>query len=332
MDNIISNCSFNRSELLQSEEALIPQTVRIVVILVVSVTVILTNLLNLIVLQKTRQIPPIAKICVLNLSVADLSSGVVCMLPCLVPAVTGSWPYGTIWCQIAGIFHGTCCSVSIWSLSVVSVDRYMAIKFPLRYHTLMTPRRCVTALLALWGLGVGTFLLPIFISEDLIYYEFSPATVICGMYWEYRWLCLVSGLYTPLPSAITIVFTSISVIREMGILSKIRVIPAGGESNAQKQDIRAINVLSATASVYFIAWGPYVVSEFTLIFTDSVTIPPGVQFSFMWLANSNSFMNVFIYSMVYKSFRVKTAQLIRSVLLCKFRGFHVSEENSSLEN
>ncbi|XP_064616505.1 5-hydroxytryptamine receptor 6-like [Liolophura sinensis] len=315
MDNTTN--AYNQSRADPSDAHSIPQPIRIVVILVVSLTVILTNLLNLVVLRKTRQIPLIAKVCVLNLSIADLTSGVLCMLPCLVPAVTGTWPYGTEWCQIAGIFHGTCCAVSIWSLSVVSVDRYLAVKFPLRYHTLMTPKRCVTALVALWSLGVGTFVMPIFISPDFSYYQYSPSTVMCGLYWAFPWLCIVTGIYIPVASGTVIVWTSVSVIRETSAMSST-IRPADAATNVKKMDMRAVKILSITAIVYFTAWGPYVISVFTLSFAVDINIPPGVQFSLMWLANSNSFMNVFIYSMIYKSFRSMAVQLVRSVLFCRF--------------
>ena len=60
------------------------------------------NILNLLVLRRTEQIPAISRRCLLDLSSADLLVGVVSCLPCIYPAVTGTWPYGPVWCQIAG--------------------------------------------------------------------------------------------------------------------------------------------------------------------------------------------------------------------------------------
>ena len=82
----------------------------------------------------------------------------------------------------------------------------------------------------------------------------------------------------------------------------------------QARDLKAVKVLGVTASVYFIAWGPYVVLVVLLSFFPQIPVPGQIRFAFMWLANSNSFMNVFIYSLMYSGFRRNAVVLLRTLL------------------
>lgn len=98
----------------------------------IGILIISANCLSIAVLKLTKQIPYIARICLINLGAADLMVGLVACLPSIVPAIISKWPYGDVWCQISGISHGVSVAVSIWSISAVSLDRYVAIIYPLR--------------------------------------------------------------------------------------------------------------------------------------------------------------------------------------------------------
>ena len=50
-------------------------------------------------------------------------------------------------------------------------------------------------------------------------------------------------------------------------------------------------------------------------FLTYISVPPVVRFWFIWLANSNSFMNVFIYSLIYSGYRRNARDLVGNLLL-----------------
>ena len=90
--------------------------------------------------------------------------------------------------------------------------------------------------------------------------------------------------------------------------------PPAAVRELQARDLKAVKVLGVTASVYFIAWGPYVMLVVLLSFFPHIPVPGQIRFAFMWLANSNSFMNVFIYSLMYSGFRRNAVVLLRTML------------------
>lgn len=282
----------------------------------VSVFIIVSNIINVFVLKKVKGIPPVARICLLNLSFSDMLVGTVACLPCTSIALNGQWIYGEVWCQIAGMTHGVSVTVSIWSLAVVSVDRFVAITKPLYYHANMTSKMCYVILGFIWIVSVLTFLLPIWLKSDFIYYQYDLAEGMCGLYWEFRWFCIITAIYIPLGAGATIVITTVKTLRSIKISVMVNTM---SHQNApmEKGYKKAAQILVITAIVYFTMWGPYVIEVIVISIDPTLIAPAWVRFALIWMANSNSFINVFIYSATYKSYRDVLKNTFMSILRCE---------------
>jgi len=104
------------------------------VIAVISSGIILSNIVNLIVLASASDAMPWAtRLFLINLSSSDLLVGLVACAPAVLPAATGRWSYGDVWCQVSGVAHGTSCTVSIWSISMVGLHRFELIPLSVYY-------------------------------------------------------------------------------------------------------------------------------------------------------------------------------------------------------
>jgi len=100
------------------------------VVTVISSSIILSNIVNLIVLGSAiAEMPWATRLFLTNLSVSDLLVGIIACSPAIIPAATHRWIYGDAWCQISGVFHGTSCCVSIWSISMIGLHRLEPICF-----------------------------------------------------------------------------------------------------------------------------------------------------------------------------------------------------------
>jgi len=80
---------------------------------------------------------------------------------------------------------------------------------------------------------------------------------------------------------------------------------------------RTLKILTFTSVAYFTFWSPYVVIVLAQSFVSSFQPPSGVEFAVMWLANTNSAVNVFIYSSTNTQFRRQCVRLASR--LCCFR-------------
>ena len=284
--------------------------VKTVVMAIISASIIATNLINLCVLYKMSQIPRVTRIFLLNLSVSDLLVGIMACAPAACTALLGYWPYGAAWCQIAGVAHGTSVTLSIWSISMVGVDRYIAVTRPFAYTTIVAGKKFNGILVALWIAAIVTFVSPILTKPDLVYYKYDITTSMCGMYWEYHIYCIITGIYIPVLSGTILTFTSCKISRSLreqrqnqGNRSYLR-----NSSTRNLSTRKTLKILLAASTVYFMCWGPYVVVKFMEAFGVGDQ-PHWFHFTATWLANSNSMMNVIIYSLTNQTFR-ETLQIM----------------------
>ena len=80
------------------------------------------------------------------------------------------------------------------------ISRYLAIVHALHYSKWVTMNRVNSLLGCLWVLAFITFFIPIPTKSNLIYYQFSSAEMMCGLYWEYPWFCVTTAVYIPVLS------------------------------------------------------------------------------------------------------------------------------------
>uniref|UniRef100_A0A8C7XJF0 Adrenoceptor alpha 1Ba n=1 Tax=Oryzias sinensis TaxID=183150 RepID=A0A8C7XJF0_9TELE len=63
------------------------------------------------------------------------------------------WVFGRIFCDIWAAVDVLCCTASIMSLCVISIDRYIGVRYPLQYPMIVTKRRALLAMLGVWILS-----------------------------------------------------------------------------------------------------------------------------------------------------------------------------------
>ena len=119
---------------------------RVIIVTTVSIFIVWSNSLNIYILAGKCHIPKISMNFLLNLSVSHLCVGLISCLPTICSAITKYWPHG----QIAGIFHGASCAISIWSIAMVSIDRYVAICKTLSYNIWKSKRMVYIIIVCLW--------------------------------------------------------------------------------------------------------------------------------------------------------------------------------------
>ena len=270
------------------------------IVLVITVSIIVSNVVNIVVWSRITWIAPVTKFILLNLSVSDILVGSVACAPAVYSVFTGHWPYGDVWCQISGVVHSVSCAMSVWCISMVGIDRYVAIIWPYRYQQVLSQRNAVIIMTTLWLCALATFIAPIFTKDNFIYYQFTQELKTCGPYWEYPLYCIITTLYIPVASAVVIVFTAVRINRSLNRSHVPR-------ANANR---KAVRKLVASAVVFVVCWGPYVNLVSAMSFMPAFRPSPNLQLWTLWLGNCNSFLNVFVYSFIHKSFRQGFVRLV----------------------
>lgn len=97
-----------------------------------------------------------------SLAVADLSIGVVC-LPMyatvyLKPELVRGGGKHVCFFWFASMYITSCSALS--NIMLISLDRFIAIYFPIRYSIIMSERKCLLYILMIWGFNIGVGIVP----------------------------------------------------------------------------------------------------------------------------------------------------------------------------
>nr|XP_006010360.1 PREDICTED: alpha-1A adrenergic receptor-like [Latimeria chalumnae] len=118
------------------------------------VCAIVGNILVILSVACHRHLRIVTNYFIVNLAVADLLLSTTVLPFSATLEVLGYWVFGRIFCNIWAAVDVLCCTASILSLCVISVDRYLGVSYPLRYPTIMTKKRGLITLTGVWALSM----------------------------------------------------------------------------------------------------------------------------------------------------------------------------------
>ncbi|XP_056441940.1 alpha-1D adrenergic receptor [Gadus chalcogrammus] len=115
----------------------------ILVAIVGNILVILSVLCN-------RHLQTVTNYFIVNLAVADLLLSIIVLPFSASLEVLGCWLFGRVFCNIWAAVDVLCCTASILSLCVISIDRYIGVKHCLKYPAIVTEQRAAVILVVVW--------------------------------------------------------------------------------------------------------------------------------------------------------------------------------------
>ncbi|XP_065223915.1 orexin/Hypocretin receptor type 1-like [Planococcus citri] len=106
------------------------------------------NALVCIAVYKNRGMRNVTNYFIVNLAVADFMVILFCLPPTVVWDVTETWFMGTLLCKIVVYFQTVSVAVSVLTLTFISIDRWYAICFPLKFKS--TTNRAKVSIICIW--------------------------------------------------------------------------------------------------------------------------------------------------------------------------------------
>lgn len=111
---------------------------------------IVGNILVILSVVCNKHLQTVTNFFIVNLAVADLLLSIIVLPFSASLEVLGCWVFGRIFCNIWAAVDVLCCTASILSLCIISIDRYIGVKHCLKYPSIMTERRAGAILLVAW--------------------------------------------------------------------------------------------------------------------------------------------------------------------------------------
>ncbi|KAM9314799.1 somatostatin-like receptor F_48D10.1 [Pholidichthys leucotaenia] len=281
-----------------------------VVIAVISITVFMVgltgNTLAIYVVLRYAKMKTVTNIYILNLAVAD--ELYILGLPLITTQnVLSYWPFGSFLCRLVMTADSLNQFTSIFCLTVMSIDRYLAVVHPIRSTKWRHPRVAKAVSAAVWAVSF-LVVLPVFIFSD-VQDKFNSCNMIWpepNNVWSTAFVLFTAtvGFFGPL---------LIICLCYLLILIKVKSSAARvGFSKRRRSERKVTWMVVVIVVVFVLCWLPFfimnMVNLVVIIPESSLTV--GIYFFNVILSYANSCANPFLYGFLSDNFK----QSFRKVL------------------
>ncbi|XP_020621578.1 adenosine receptor A2b-like [Orbicella faveolata] len=203
--------------------------------------------------------------------------------------------YDTLWLiKLEGYLWIVTVTATTYSLSAVSFDRFVAVVYPLRYHGVMTEKRCRAVIVFIWFGSV------IFGSPRLVLDDFVKL--------EKLWItCSVATVAIPLTIMSCCYGKIFSVVRKQS-----RAVTDSHLSRTSVGNKKAAVTIGIIVSLFIATFLPSVVVYFMLLFENDLCKELILNDVWLWVALvsfTHSAFNPWVYGLRYRELRHALKQI-----------------------
>lgn len=128
------------------------------------------NVLVVFVIVRNRSMHTVTNFFLLNLAVSDLLVTLCCVIPTLMWFIQDTWTLGAFICKTHRAAITMTTTASIFMLTVISMERFIAILYPFQTKRILTVQRLIGVVIVIWLLSV-MISSPVFVFYELVPYR-----------------------------------------------------------------------------------------------------------------------------------------------------------------
>uniref|UniRef100_A0A3Q3A7D5 Trace amine-associated receptor 13c-like n=1 Tax=Kryptolebias marmoratus TaxID=37003 RepID=A0A3Q3A7D5_KRYMA len=273
----------------------------------ISVLTALLNLLVIISISHFRQLHTPTNLLLLSLAVSDFFVSLLLFFQILL--IDGCWFLGDIMCSLYQFLAYFITSASIGTMVLISIDRYVAICYPLHYSTKITQDRVKICICVCW---ISSSIVESLILKDSLKQPGKYNSCIGECVIVISYIAGVADLTVSFVTPITVIVIlylrvfMVVVSQTRAMRSQVATFPLHSSVKAKKSQMKAAKTLGVVVAVFLLCMFPsYCVAltgEDNSLSTASATFV-------ICLFYFNSCLNPIIYAFFYPWFR-KSIRLI----------------------
>uniref|UniRef100_A0A3Q3F5Y9 Galanin receptor 2a n=1 Tax=Labrus bergylta TaxID=56723 RepID=A0A3Q3F5Y9_9LABR len=237
---------------------------------------------------------------ILNLGIADLCFIVFCVPFQATIYTLDQWVFGAVVCKVVHFIIYLTMYASIFTLTAVSVDRYLAICYPLRSRQMRTPKNAIASIVLLWLLAL------LFSAPYLSYFtqmELAGA-VLCIPAWESKPRFVMDVCTFVFGYLVPILVLGLTYARTVRHLWT-SVDPVKDASESRRAKRKVTKMIVVVAALFCVCWLPH---HLVVLCMWSGRFPLNhatyvLRILSHLLAYANSCLNPVVYALVSKHFR-----------------------------
>ncbi|KAK1804121.1 hypothetical protein P4O66_020007 [Electrophorus voltai] len=275
---------------------------------------------------------------IVNLALADLLLSTTVLPVSATLEVLDYWLFGRIFCDVWAALDVLCCTASIMSLCVISIDRYIGVSHPLVYPCIVTERKALLALLAVWVISVTISIGPLFGWKQ----PQSPDSTVCVITQEpfYALFSSLGSFYIPLV-VILIMYCRVYIVAkqttrnlEAGVkkerlttgevtlrIHKGSQMQDGTRSQHTRSSLtvkllkfsrekKAAKTLGVVVGLFVLCWLPFFLTLPIVSFNVDLRPPDTLFKVIFWLGYFNSCLNPVIYPCYSREFKLAFMRIL----------------------
>ncbi|KAL6113098.1 histamine H2 receptor [Pungitius pungitius] len=279
------------------------RSVKVSVIIVLGVMITLGNIAVLLVITSSvagwsRN----SRYFLLSLTAADSAFGLLVMPLNLWVSLLKDYTEGPdALCHVVAFCNATVYSTCMYTLATISLERYIAVFYPLQYSSLMTRKRTLLLIAFAWCFP-PCLLSPISFPGGIIEVHFSTASLVCNpSYSTNVGYSLGLTCFIFFPCSIVMTYAN---LRVWCAAKRQRLKLRKYDCARRKRHNVASRVLVPVMAAYYACWTPCMAAMIYNAVSGS-RAPEWIEFVVVWLPTSNGFLNCIFYFWVNRSFRRK---------------------------
>lgn len=301
-------------------------SVYITVELAIAVLAVLGNVLVCWAVWLNSNLQNVTNYFVVSLAAADIAVGVLA-IPFAITISIG-FCAACHGCLFIACFVLVLTQSSIFSLLAIAIDRYIAIRIPLRYNGLVTGTRAKGIIAICWVLSFAIGLTPMLgwnncnqpkedrngtkCDKGLVACLFEDVVPMNYMVYYNFFACVLLPLLLMLGIYLRIFLAARRQLKQM----ESQPLPGERTRSTLQKEVHAAKSLAIIVGLFALCWLPlHIINCFTFFCPGCNHAPLWLMYVAIILSHSNSVVNPFIYAYRIREFRQTFRKIIRSHIL-----------------
>ncbi|XP_053156006.1 histamine H2 receptor isoform X2 [Hemicordylus capensis] len=284
-----------------------------IVLITLIIVTVCGNVLVCLVVRFNQRLRSLTNCFIVSLAFTDLLLGLL-VLPfsAIYEISSHKWSFGHTFCKIYISLDVMLCTASILNLFMISLDRYYAITAPLRYTTVVTPRRVAVTMFLVWVVSLMVSFVPIHLDWHKTSTTGNSSEGKCRLEVNLGY-ALVDGLltfYLPLVVMCITYYQIFKIAREQAKrINNSSSCKTIRHALPTVKEHKATLTVAAVMGAFIICWFPY----FTGFLYRGFTGDKEEQWHdiILWLGYANSALNPILYAALNRDFRIAYQRLLR---------------------
>ncbi|XP_045472222.1 rhodopsin [Harmonia axyridis] len=249
---------------------------------------------------------------VVNLAFSDFLMMFTMAAPMVINCYYETWVLGPLFCEIYGMFGSLFGCASIWTMTFIALDRYNVIVKGLSAQPL-TKKTAMLRILIIWAMSALWTLAPMFGWSR---YVPEGNMTACGTdYLTQTWLSksyiLAYSIFVYFVPLLTIIYSYWFIVQAVAAHEKSMREQAkkmnvaslrSSEASQTSAECKLAKIALMTITLWFFAWTPYLVTNFTGIF-EAAKISPLATIWCSLFAKANAVYNPIVYGISHPKYR-----------------------------